>query len=125
MHEDKLPPNYKNGSIWNSLKSAWRGFEHGVGERNFKIELAIGALAIALAFVFPLSRSEQIIIIVLAALVLGTELLNSALEVFLDLMVKEHSTEVAKIKELLAAAVFVFSIAALVIGLWIFGKVLF
>ena len=125
MHEDKLPKSYKHQTLRESFKSAFRGLTHAIGERNFRVQLAVGIIAIALAFILDIPTVEQMLVIVLTALVLGAELLNSAFEIFLDFMIKEHNAEVAKTKELLSAAVLIFSIAALVLGLWIFGKALF
>lgn len=108
-------------NLWESFGSAFRGLRHAAKERNFALQLAIGAVAIMLAFVLDLSTSEEIAVLVVCALVLGAEMVNSSLERALDIIHKEHSEEVAHIKEILAGAVLLFAILSVVVGLLIFG----
>ena len=84
----------------------------------------MGSFALALAFILDISPIEKIIVIILAVLVLVVEIINTAFERLLDKIINEHHTDVAIIKELLAGAVFIFSLSAFLIGIWIFGKAL-
>lgn len=111
-------------SLAQSFASAFRGLGHALGERNFKIQVAIGATAIIFSFVLATLPFEKFIIIVLVALVLAAEMFNSALERIFDASVPEEHPEVAQAKELLAGAVLIFAIAAVVIGTAIFAGVL-
>ncbi|MDP2934160.1 MAG: diacylglycerol kinase [bacterium] len=114
-----------NHSLIKSFLSAFRGIKHALGERNFFIQVVIGSLAITLAFILELSFVERAVIIVFSVLVLVVEIINTAFEKLLDKIIKEENPEIAKIKELMAAAVLIFSAAAFLIGLWIFGRAIF
>jgi len=59
-------------------------------------------------------------ILVAIGLVLTAELFNTALEEFCDMVKSEHDPHVAKIKDLAAAAVFIASWTALLLGAAIF-----
>lgn len=114
----------KNQNLLNSFFSAFRGIKHALRERNFVIQIMLGVVAMSLALALELTRDEKIIIIMLIAFVLATEALNSACERILNLVTKEHNAEVARIKEILSSAVLIYSVAALIIGIWIFGNAL-
>lgn len=109
----------------NSFFSAFKGIKHALRERNFVIQIMIGIVAIALSLALGLTRAEKIIVLILIVFVLASEVMNSACERILNLVTSEHNAEVARIKEMLAGSVLIYSVAALVIGLWIFGDVIF
>ncbi len=115
----------KRQTLTKSFVGAFRGIGHAVAERNFLIQTAVGFSAIVLAFALNLALWEKVVIIILTALVLAAEIINSAFERLLDTVIKEHSREAARIKELMAAAVFIFSLAAFLVGLWLFGRAVF
>lgn len=112
----------KQQSLKESFLSALKGIGHAFEERNFRIQAVIGAFAVTLAFMLELAFEERVVIIILTALVLMAETINSAFEKLLDVVIKEHHPQAAHIKELMAAAVFIFCLAALILGLWIFGR---
>ena len=100
------------------------GIKHVLRERNFVIMIMVGIAAITLSLALGLSRNEKIIILLLVAFALSSEAMNSACERILDLLIPHHHAEVARIKEILAGSVLIYSIAALIIGIWIFGQAL-
>ena len=114
----------KKQTFAQSFKNAFLGIRYSLQGRNFIIQIIIGAAAIVFAYYLKLPSIEKIIVILLVGLVLGGEMFNSAFEHILDLIEKEHNIYVAKAKDIAAAAVLTFSLTALVIGLWIFGKLL-
>lgn len=97
------------------LRYAW---QH---EQNFRIHLVIALIVLVLIVVLHADLSESLLLILLIAFVLTLELVNSALEKVTDLLQPRihHYAEV--MKDLLAAAVLVSSIAAAVIGLIVLG----
>ena len=110
------------------LKSFWyalHGIREASRERNFDVQLVIGAIAIILAFVLGIPATEKMIIVLCVGLVLGSEAMNSATERLLNFVSQEYREEIHEIKDLMAAAVLIFSIVAFVIGIWIFGKAIF
>ncbi len=104
-----------------SIQHAWRGLREVFwGERNFRIEVLIGfAVAIA-SLIFPLTHTEKLLIILVISSVLVLELLNSALERVIDTLKPRIDLFAGVAKDILAAAVFLMSIAAALIGIIIF-----
>lgn len=86
-------------------------------QRNFRIHLAVGTLAIALSIFLRLSRVEIAIIGLTIGAVLTMELLNTAIESVVDLTVKQTYHELAKIaKDCAAAAVLISALAAVLVA---------
>lgn len=98
----------------NGIRIAWRE------EFNFKVQVILGLLALALAWFFRVSPIEWIAIIFLIGFVLSAEAFNTALEEFCDMVKNDPDPHIAKIKDLAAAAVFIASVTALVVGVIIF-----
>ncbi len=114
-----------NNNLVRSFFSAFKGIKHALRERNFVIQIMIGIVVVSLSLALGLSQSDKIIIFILIAFVLAAEAMNSACERLLNLVTREHNAEVARIKEMLAGAVLIYSVAALIIGFWIFGNAIF
>ncbi len=86
-------------------------------QRNFRINLMIGAIALSLSLYFRLSAIACSIISLTISLVLVLELLNTALEAVVDLTVGREFHQLAKIaKDCAAGAVLIAAIAALIIA---------
>jgi diacylglycerol kinase len=109
-------------SLVRSFIHAFRGIRYAFGERSFVIQVIIGFLAIAFAFVLKLTFAEKAVIIIFSALVLVVEIINTAFERTLDKICPEQSADIARIKDLSAAAVLIFSAAAFFVGAWIFVR---
>jgi undecaprenol kinase/diacylglycerol kinase (ATP) len=92
------------------VRLAWRE------ELNFKIEVACAVLALALGAYLQLSTYEFAAIVLAIALVLATEVLNTALEELCDKFQPTHDPHIEKIKDLAAAAVLLASLGALIVG---------
>ena len=86
-------------------------------QRNFRIHLIIGAVALSLSIYYQLSAVACSVISLTIALVLVLELLNTALEAVVDLTVGREFHQLAKIaKDCAAGAVLIAAIAALIIA---------
>ena len=86
-------------------------------QRDFRIHLTIGAIALSLSLYFHLSAVACSIISLTIALVLVLELLNTALEAVVDLTVGREFHQLAKVaKDCAAGAVLIAAIAALMIA---------
>lgn len=101
-----------------SFKYAWAGVSYAFRtQRNFRIHVAIGTLAIGLGFWLELSAVKISVIVLTIGAVLGMELLNTAIESVVDLTVEQSYHELAKIaKDCAAAAVLISAIAAIFIA---------
>ncbi|MEB3341013.1 diacylglycerol kinase family protein [Okeania sp.] len=105
-------------NIFNSFKYAWAGLSYTFQtQRNFRIHTFIGTLAISLSILLKLQPIETVVILLTIGLVLAMELLNTAIESLVDLTVKQHYHELAKIaKDCAAGAVLVSAIVALLVA---------
>jgi diacylglycerol kinase len=106
----------------NSFKFAFRGLLVLLQtQRNARVHLLATALAIGAGVYFDITEFEWCGIIFAIALVWITEALNTALEFLADATMPKHHDLVGKAKDVAAAAVLVAAIAALFVGLLIFG----
>ncbi len=103
--------------------AGWR--EAFNAEKSFRTQCLAAAMAIAATAVIAPAVHWWAIITLTIALVLATELLNTALEQTLDGLHPQHAEFVRKAKDSAAGAVLVFSVAALLIfGLMIYDALL-
>lgn len=112
----------KNKSRLKSFHFAFSGLNHAFyTQANFQIQVTIALTAVLLAFLFDFSRGEWIILILTIGLVLAAELINTVVEVVVDLAVKEELLPEAKIaKDVAAASVLLMSFVSIVVGLLLF-----
>ncbi|MCL1803569.1 MAG: diacylglycerol kinase family protein [Eubacteriaceae bacterium] len=89
-------------------------------ERNYRIQLTIGFLAILLSFILKISATELAIITVCIGTVLTAEALNSAVERFVDALIDKPDKRAQVAKDCSAAAALIASITALAVGFLIF-----
>ncbi len=102
-----------------SFGFAWAGVRRAfVQQPNFRIELLLGALALALAVWL---RAPLAPILIVIGLVLALELVNSAVEAIVDLVSPAPHELAGAAKDLSAAAVLLASVAALAVGLVVLG----
>lgn len=104
-----------------SFRYAFRGtlyvFRH---EQNFRLQLLASIAVIFLMFVFELRRSEIVVLLLLIFAVLVLELLNSAMELFVDLLKPRLHKQVEVVKDVMAAMVLITAFASIIIGIIIF-----
>lgn len=100
-----------------SFKFALEGLKTAITKgRNFRIQVFLGMLAVALGLFYKISPSEWLDLILIIASVLILELINTAIEEIVN-MVSPQLQERAKIaKDVSAGAVLIASIAAVCIG---------
>lgn len=104
-----------------SFSDAWHGVAYVYkNEQNFKIQIFSSIVVFIMMFVFELSKGEMIVILLLILLILILELLNSALEKFLDILKPRLQIHVALVKDIMAAMVLLASIGSVILGGMIF-----
>lgn len=74
---------------------------------NFRIHLLAIAVVSCLGFVLSLTAAEWLWIVMAIGLVLVTELLNTAIELLVDLISPEYNATAGKVKDIAAGAVLV------------------
>ena len=106
-----------------SFNYAWKGILKAVREeRNLKVQLLIALVVIYAGFYFHISDAEWVAILLCTAMVIGLELINSAIESLVDLISPEWNPLAGKVKDIAAGAVLFVSIISLVVGILIFHK---
>ncbi|MBT8267106.1 MAG: diacylglycerol kinase family protein [Bacteroidia bacterium] len=85
-------------------------------EASLKVQFIIGIIMTLAGFYFKLSATEWIIQVLIIALIMALEGLNTAIEEISDFVHPEHHQKIGLIKDLAAGAVFIFAIAAIVVG---------
>ncbi len=112
----------KSKNVISSFKYAFQGmFSALKTERNLKIHVTIMILVIIAGIVLKISKIEWIICIILFGLVIGGEMLNSAIETVVDIAMPDINPKAKFAKDAAAGAVLVFAIASAIIGFMIFG----
>ncbi|MDR3061433.1 MAG: diacylglycerol kinase family protein [Dysgonamonadaceae bacterium] len=111
----------KKQSRLKSFAVAFRGLKIiFVGERNFRIQLLLGLFAVIACFFFQVTTSEWIVVLLLIAVILSTEALNTCIEYICDYISPEYHHMIKKIKDVAAGAVLLCVIIAVVITCIIF-----
>jgi diacylglycerol kinase len=104
-----------------SFKYALSGLKKVVvEEQNFRIHLLATLIVIILAIYFKINTWQVALLVIVIALVLILEIINSIMERLIDLLKPRIHQYVKDIKDMGAALVFVGALAALFIGLLIF-----
>ncbi len=118
---DRLAGKGSQNDLLHSFAHAFDGILYALkAERNLVIHFAMAALVTAMAFTLQCSAAEWYILLILFGLVIGSELINTAIETVVNLVTPEYH-ELAKLaKDTAAGAVLVIAVAAALIGLTIF-----
>lgn len=111
-----------------TIKSRIRSFTYAVNglkivfseEHNARIHLVASILVIIFGFLLNVSSIEWLILFILIALVISTEILNSAIENLCDYVSPEWNQMIKKAKDLSSAAVFLTAIISVICGCIIF-----
>ena len=109
----------------NSLADSFRHAIDGIGsvirrERNMKIHLTVAGLVVIAGFLFRISMAEWLVCLVFFGLVMGLELMNTALECAIDLVTEDKKPLAKLAKDAAAGGVLIAAVFAAVSGLMIF-----
>lgn len=111
----------KSKKLLDSFKYAFSGiFAALKSERNMKIHFTAMIFVIVCGMILKISTYEWIACIFCFALVIGSELINTTLEMLSDLVMPDYNENVKLIKDMAAGAVLVLAICSAIIGLIIF-----
>ena len=107
------------------LKDSFVYAMRGIGElfrteQNFRLEVVIGVVVLAAAYVLQLRSIEKAIVLLLVVLVLAAEATNSVLERVLDGVSREINPYFRAAKDMMAGLTLVMAVGAAVIGFIIF-----
>src|SRR5579884_4160966 len=126
-----LPTGPEEESV--QSKSEWAKFIAGFGyafsglwytlrtQRNMRVHLSIGLLALLVGLLLRISPVEFAIILLAIICVFTAEMFNTVLEICVDLASPEYNPLAKIAKDVAAGAVLVNAILAVIIGLFVFG----
>lgn len=103
-----------------SFGYAFEGILAAFKQQNMRIHLISTLIVIVAGFLTGLSTMEWLMIILIIALVIGAEMINSAIESVVDIASPEIHPLAKQAKDIAAGAVLIFAITSVVIGLIIF-----
>ncbi len=89
-------------------------------EASLKVQFGIGIIMTIAGFYFEISNTEWLIQIIAIGLVMSIEGVNTAIEAISDFIHPEKNDKIGFIKDISAGAVFIASIAAVIVGLIIY-----
>ncbi len=104
-----------------SLRIAFTGLWIAlIRERHLKVHLIAGLLVLVLAALSGFGRLEWIVLILTISLVIVAELMNTAVELTVDLFTRQQKLRAKLAKDVAASAVLVASLSSIVIGAFLF-----
>lgn len=111
----------KNKKLINSFKFAFKGIGSSIrSERNMKIHFTMMILVVLAGIILNISMWEWITCFILFGLVISLEMVNTAIEIVVDLVSPTFNDRAGRAKDISAGAVLVNAIVAFIIGLLIF-----
>ncbi len=94
-------------------------------EASLKVQFCIGIIMTIAGFYFDISATEWIVQILTIALIMALEGINTAIEEIADFVHPEFDKKIGLIKDIAAGAVFIFALAASVVGCIIYFPKIF
>ncbi len=104
-------------SFYFAIRGIFLFFEEGV---HAKIHGITTVVVIFLGFYFKISRNEWFFVLIVCALVLCTEAINTAIEKLTDMVSPNYNKQAEFVKDVAAGAVLIAALFAITIGLIIF-----
>jgi len=105
-----------------SFKFAAEGIAHGFRtQRNMRVELGIAAAVVIAGILLRIAAVEWAVILVCIGLVLSAELINTVIELAVDLLVQHYHPMAKVAKDAGAGAVLIAALTSVAVGIAIFG----
>ena len=113
--------NKNKYSLKESFEFAFDGFRYALQtQRNLRFQLIVAVIVITTSTFLPMELIEWAIIFLLISLVIVAEILNTAIEKTIDLIVNHVDSTAKTVKDLSAAAVLFIALTAVVVGVFIY-----
>lgn len=101
---------------------AFRGIAHVVRtQRNARVHLAVAVAVVAAGILFRVSAVEWALLALTMGMVFGAEMINTAVEQAVDLATPAFDRRAKVAKDVSAGAVLITALAAIAVGIAIFG----
>lgn len=108
-------------NVWRSFVYAFEGLKDVVAtEKNMRIHIFFALIVILFAWWLQIPKLHWLILLLVIGGVFVMEIMNSAIERVVDLVTEEYHPIAKRAKDASAAAVFVYTIFAVIIGMIMF-----
>lgn len=105
-----------------SLSYAVKGIQIFLEEKHIKVHAVIAVLVVIAGLMFKITIAEWLMCLFLIGLVIGFEIINTAIENLVNLVSPDYHPLAGKVKDLAAGAVLLAACIAVIGGVLIFGK---
>jgi diacylglycerol kinase (ATP) len=113
---DEIPRAFSQGGLGASFQAAGAGVARTLAtQRNMKIHWLAGLMVILVATALPFDLTIKVALLFSVSLVLFAEILNTALEAFVDLHIQEYHRLAMLAKDAAAAGVLVLALGTVLI----------
>lgn len=110
-------------AISKSFKNAIRGIYFCIKEeRSFRIHIIAVIYVLIFSFVYGIRAFEYVTLIVLFALVLFAEIMNSVIEALFNMHAKCYNAYAKNAKDMAAGAVLIIAVFSIILAVFIFGN---
>ena len=107
--------------FFNSFSYPIKGLKYAYrNEQNLAVDVGIALIVVIFGFIFKVNKYEWAILALTIGLVISCELINTSIEAAVDLVTEEYHPLAKVAKDTSAAAVFIFAIVAVIVGIIIF-----
>lgn len=104
-----------------SFRFAFEGVLHALRfDQNLRIHFVVAFLVIIASIYFHVSPFEMGILGVMIVLVITTEMINTAIEQMVNLIITEHRKEAKIAKDVSAGMVLISAVGSIIVGILIF-----
>lgn len=113
--------NYLNKSLGKKFKVAFEGIYNTFKEElSFRYHTYLLLLVIFMGVFLNISLYEWLAVVIVASVVLASEMMNTAIESLVDMYTLEFNLKAKKIKDIGAGAVLITALSASIVGMIIF-----
>lgn len=108
-------------TLLKSFTYSFEGVFHAIAHnQNMRIHIAVGILVMIASLILKVTPFEMGILGIMILLVIMAEMINTAIEEMVDLIVTEHKRQAKIAKDVASGMVLVAVIGAVVVGVFIF-----
>ncbi|MCK5475304.1 MAG: diacylglycerol kinase family protein [Candidatus Pacebacteria bacterium] len=108
------------GSFLTNFKFSRQGIISSFEERSTRICFLVVICTTIVGLILEISPIEWCAIVTMFALVISLEMINTAIEIIVDMISPEFNVAAGKVKDIAAGAVLIAMIASIIVGLIIF-----
>ncbi|HUX46430.1 MAG TPA: diacylglycerol kinase family protein [Desulfosporosinus sp.] len=117
---------YHKPGLWRSLNQAWRGLIHTwKTQGHIKFHFVAGISVLCCAWLWGVTNFEWLILIVAIGCVIAAEVMNTAIEIVVDMVQPNFHPLAGMAKDVASGVVLVTAIQAITIGMIVFFPRLF